>query len=804
MSALLALVALSFPQFDAHGDPLPPGAIARFGTVRYRIGNVGSFDLSPDGKTLAVETVNQLTVWDMESGRPTLRVPRHSEQYFDDRVKNRLIFTADGKSIIHLSDKRVRGYDVKTGRSVFDTGLTATGIAVWRMPGSSQFVVVAGDSSVSTFDADARLLGQVRFQERPNDLFPMGGSFLVLTHQSNALVDVRTGKDLVVFEEHDGLRHGYVFATSPDGRRLYAMAQDGRLRTYDVSSGKKVEELDRPAGWDRFLADTGIAVSPDGAVLYGWKEGQPTQRRDLKSGKWLEPLPAVGRWDRFGIWARFPLILPDGKRVVFVGREGVLRRFELGSMREIPPPDGFVSRVLASGSPDGRFVAVTSPSRGFELYETNGKRRWSLPDDGSWQANFAWSVDGQRLAFTSPEQITVRDVVAAKVVWTLAFKDVIPSPEKHRVRCFAPPIAFNAAGDRLAVSFDFSYGPGQPVAVIAARVGKPLGVFPLWSNRWALPTGRWREIAVADREGFQFVDQATGAVRLVEMADEDLGSCEHCQISVYSPDGDYLLTAGTNGVAVLRNPRTGQSVRRIKVSQLHNEAIAFSPDGLWLATGSTNGVLAIWDVNTGEQVWARPGHPEGVNRVSFAGRRRLVSSSNDLTALVWDIRPTQRPAKPAWEALSGTDGSEAWRATWVLAADPRGPQLLQAKVAALPAPPAEKMKQWLADLGADRFQTREAATRTLQDLGRVVEPELRAARAATKFEEVRMRLDGLLAKIVPARTAAEIVQARAVAAMELAGTPAAKRLLAQWAGGAPAARLTIDAKAALQRLGPDR
>jgi WD40 repeat protein len=794
MVTILLLAALAVPPLDAHGDPLPPGAVARFGTVRYRIGNVGSFDLSPDGKTLAVETVNQLTLWDIESGRPTLRIPRHREQYFDDRVKNRLIFTADGKSIIHLSDKRVRGYDVKTGRPVFDTG----------MPDSSQFVVVDGDSSVSTFDASARLIGRVKFQERANDLFPMGGSFLALSHQSNALVDVKTGKSLVAFEEHDGLRHFCLFAVSPDGRPLYAMGQDGRLRTYDVSSGKKVEELDRPAGWDQYLADTRIAVSPDGAVLYAWKEGRPTQRRDLKSGRWLDPLPPVGRSGQFGMGARFPLILPDGKRVVFVGREGILRRYDLATGREIPPPDGFESHVLASGSPDGRFVVATSPSSGVEVYETNGKRRWSISGDDGWLSDCAWSPDGQRLAFTSPKQITVRETGSAKVIWSLAFKDVIPSPKKHRVECFAPPIAFNAVGDRLAVSFDFSYGPGQPVAVIGAQVGKPLGVSRLWSNRWALPTGRWREIAVADREGIQFVDQATGAVRLVEMADEDLGSCEHCQMSAYSPDGDYLLTAGTNGVAVLRDPRTGQSVRRIKVSQLDNRAIAFSPDGLWLATGSTSGMLAIWDVNTGEQVWARPGHPEGVNRVSFAGRQRLVSSSYDLTALLWDIGPTQRPAKPAWEALSGTDGSQAWRAMWALAADPRGPELLRANVAALPAPPREKVKQLLADLGADRFQTREAATRSLQDLGRIVEPELRAARAETKFEEVRMRLDGLLAKIVPARTAAEIVHARAAAAMEIAGTPAAKRLLAQWAGGAPGARLTIDAKAALQRLGPDR
>ena len=43
-----------------------------------------------------------------------------------------------------------------------------------------------------------------------------------------------------------------------------------------------------------------------------------------------------------------------------------------------------------------------------------------------------------------------------------------------------------------------------------------------------------------------------------------------------------------------------------------------------------------------------------------------------------------------------------------------------------------------------------------------------------------------------------------LAAMELSASDAAKRLLDEWASGAPAARLTIDAKAALRRITPSR
>ena len=41
------------PRADRFGDPLPEGALVRYGTIRYRPGDIEGCALSPDGKTLA-------------------------------------------------------------------------------------------------------------------------------------------------------------------------------------------------------------------------------------------------------------------------------------------------------------------------------------------------------------------------------------------------------------------------------------------------------------------------------------------------------------------------------------------------------------------------------------------------------------------------------------------------------------------------------------------------------------------------------------------------------------------------------
>src|SRR5262245_32230740 len=59
---------------DQHGDPLPPGAIARLGTLRFRPPALFEVAWSPDGKTLASSGYRRpIRLWDVATGKEIRR-----------------------------------------------------------------------------------------------------------------------------------------------------------------------------------------------------------------------------------------------------------------------------------------------------------------------------------------------------------------------------------------------------------------------------------------------------------------------------------------------------------------------------------------------------------------------------------------------------------------------------------------------------------------------------------------------------------------------------------------------------------
>jgi hypothetical protein len=129
-------------------------------------------------------------------------------------------------------------------------------------------------------------------------------------------------------------------------------------------------------------------------------------------------------------------------------------------------------------------------------------------------------------------------------------------------------------------------------------------------------------------------------------------------------------------------------------------------------------------------------------------------------------------------------------------------EFLRGRLRPVSAAASPRVRRLIADLDDDRFAVRERAAAELTRLAHESEPAVRQALGGRPSQEARRRLEGVLNGLEREVPSPELLQAlRAVEALERAGTPEARRLLAELAGGAAEAWLTREATAALKRLG---
>src|SRR4051794_271433 len=118
----LALACVAQPaappgQLDRHGDPLPRGAAARLGSLRYRTAyGDGTLTLSPDGKRAYVTSLfGSVSVIDLTSGRRH-RLPQ--PKFKDDAipVPQTFALTPACDRLLAHTDTALVLYDVETGK----------------------------------------------------------------------------------------------------------------------------------------------------------------------------------------------------------------------------------------------------------------------------------------------------------------------------------------------------------------------------------------------------------------------------------------------------------------------------------------------------------------------------------------------------------------------------------------------------------------------------------------------------------------------------------------------------------------
>ncbi|NEP12977.1 MAG: hypothetical protein F6K14_22785 [Symploca sp. SIO2C1] len=108
----------------------------------------------------------------------------------------------------------------------------------------------------------------------------------------------------------------------------------------------------------------------------------------------------------------------------------------------------------------------------------------------------------------------------------------------------------------------------------------------------------------------------------------------------FSPDGQYLATAGEDGTTRLWN-LSGQQLAQFNTHQEEVYGVSFSPDGQYLATAGEDGTARLWNLS-GQQLAQFNGHQGEVWSLSFSrDGESLATTGEDGTARLWNLSGQQ-------------------------------------------------------------------------------------------------------------------------------------------------------------------
>jgi len=282
----------------------------------------------------------------------------------------------------------------------------------------------------------------------------------------------------------------------------------------------------------------------------------------------------------------------------------------------------------------------------------------------------------------------------------------------------------------------------------------------------------------------------------------------------FSPDGGTLASASADRTIRLWDVRTGAGLYRVEAPPQEVHSLTFSPEGRTLAfTANRDRRIHLCEVVTGKERAHLEGHEEQVNSLAFCpDGKTLVSGSADTTILLWAVPGRRDPGQKSslrpeefrarWDDLASLDARRAYAAIRLLSgAGQEAVAFIGKSCRPVPSASPEQVARLLADLDSNRYAVRARAIKELEGLEEGVAPALREARCGRPTLEVRRRLDLLLERLgVPVRTGGRLQAFRAVEVLESIGSPEAEQVLKTLSKGVSEARLTREAKAALQRL----
>src|SRR5262245_17352195 len=628
-------------------DPMPVGALRRFGSTRFRYPS--SFThaaLSPDGKRVAIGAF----VYDAETGKRVRVLDNFSLTEGTGRHPV-MAFSTDGKhlaGLVRYGEATASVWDVETGKEVAAVKglrpdlkyLTYTGYTIPRrdegadgnfaglyFADGGRRIVLVGERYVHIRDArtgepvakyalptSQTGAGSAIRQETIVCFSPDGRLYAVVAGDNWQVRDPATGK--TVFRAtvkpavgKDGRPAGPFAAISPDGKTLAISAGAlDEVQLWDIPDGRLLHTLTGRAAKVRMLGQ--LAFSADGKQVFAGGENI-VYRWDAATGT---ELPALA-----GDTGRGPpraFASTDGNTLVTVDGNGLIRRWDPTTGKPVPVPLGYTTQTISDLSADGAHAVVADDAGRIDLWSVGENSRNELHGIGMLCArDVRFSPDGRLLATgLSDGTVRVWDVRTRRVVKTFganprdgssAVKGVEWSPDGS---CLYATAGAVVAWDWREGQVRWQLPAADAARVRASRDGKRLAVVRSYE----------REVLV--------LDGGTGKVQSTLGVKPGIDKHMEFECVAFSPDGRTVVTGLHGGTVRTWDAATGKYLGWLP-SQAQGDVIwgiEVSRDGRHLVTASSTGPVRVWELDTMTEVFHRTDGLSSSLRVSLSADGRAV------------------------------------------------------------------------------------------------------------------------------------------------------------------------------------
>ena len=617
---------------------------------------VTSVDFSFDGRLIVTGSADGTTLlWDAESGAEIRKFTQHT------RSVNSVRFAPNSYLVL--------------------TGSSDETARLWDAEYDAQIQVFRGHSGAVTSVA-----------------FSQNGEFLLTggEDQTARMWRMNSGVEVGFFVGHTGAVSSV--ALSPSGEVVVtASIADGSVRWWSVSTGKELRRLNH-SGRAVSLSREGKDVLTDrgerssdyvfgeriAAQLwsesgfnqrFNWPRGMQFRREVMGSADWAYPdvnalgfcqgihsiLAATGRqvllWDTStmtpiqvfntsdvedaGLVSSFSCS-PNGERIVIGTWDGAARLWDTSTGKQIREFRSEISNSVLSLeiSSDGRLLATGDGYKGSSDFFT---RVWDLNSNAKLQrlsqsetaiTSVKFSPDGHILLSASPKDYFFS-------LWSLMHGADEPLHRTVFSQGTVLSASFSPNGQRLAIGTSsrklqvWDTFRGNHLYTISNIVAEVVAFSP--DGKYVLSAGsdKIARIWKPPKQLFIYGD-------LVEETDAEeiqrFEGHEGAVLSVAFSRDERLLTGSNDFTGRIWSVESGEELVPLIGHSGPIKSVAFSSNGEIALTGSLDGTARLWNARTGATIGIVKGHSSSVNAVSFLpGDRFAVTGSQDGTVGFWKV-----------------------------------------------------------------------------------------------------------------------------------------------------------------------